>query len=246
MSEFNIEVDGGKTVRLTTAGKYCDRDILVTASGEETGSYDKGYAEGKQDEWNSFWDTCQDNGNKTDYSYAFGGSGWTDENFNPKYPIIVTGGAYEMFVYSSITDLTREGIVLDFSKCKDMRNAFLGSKTTKYPTIDLTNASACYGAFMKSAVTDLHIIVSDKTDCSTMLQLTTALVNLTVSGTIGTAMNLKDSSLLSAESVQSVIDALKDLTGATAQTLTFHKDVGAKLTDEQKATITAKNWILVY
>lgn len=30
---FNIEVEGGKTVRLPTAGKYCDRDIVVTAVG---------------------------------------------------------------------------------------------------------------------------------------------------------------------------------------------------------------------
>jgi endonuclease I len=48
------------------------------------------------------------------------------------------------------------------------------------------------------------------------------------------------------DSVQSIVDALKDLTGATAQTLTFHADVGGKLTDAQKATITAKNWTLVY
>ena len=31
MSNHNITVDGGKSVRLPTAGKYCDRDILVTA-----------------------------------------------------------------------------------------------------------------------------------------------------------------------------------------------------------------------
>lgn len=31
MSEHNIVVEGGTTVRLPTAGKYCDRDILVTA-----------------------------------------------------------------------------------------------------------------------------------------------------------------------------------------------------------------------
>lgn len=30
---FNIEVEGGKTVRLPTAGKYCDRDIVITAEG---------------------------------------------------------------------------------------------------------------------------------------------------------------------------------------------------------------------
>ena len=29
----NITVDGGTSVRLPTAGKYCDRDIIVTATG---------------------------------------------------------------------------------------------------------------------------------------------------------------------------------------------------------------------
>lgn len=33
MSEHNITVQGGTSVRLLTAGKYCDRDILVTAEG---------------------------------------------------------------------------------------------------------------------------------------------------------------------------------------------------------------------
>lgn len=30
---FNITVEGGKSVRLPTAGKYCDRDIVITAEG---------------------------------------------------------------------------------------------------------------------------------------------------------------------------------------------------------------------
>lgn len=30
---FNIEVEGGTSIRLPTAGKYCDRDIVVTATG---------------------------------------------------------------------------------------------------------------------------------------------------------------------------------------------------------------------
>lgn len=33
MSEHNIVVQGGTTARLLTAGKYCDRDILVTVEG---------------------------------------------------------------------------------------------------------------------------------------------------------------------------------------------------------------------
>ena len=34
---FNIEVEGGKTVRLPTKGKYCDRDIVITATGDGSG-----------------------------------------------------------------------------------------------------------------------------------------------------------------------------------------------------------------
>ena len=52
--------------------------------------------------------------------------------------------------------------------------------------------------------------------------------------------------VLSNESVQSIIDGLADLTGATAQSVRFANEIGAKLTDAQKATITAKNWTLVY
>lgn len=33
MSEYKITVESGSTVRLVTAGKYCDRDILVTVTG---------------------------------------------------------------------------------------------------------------------------------------------------------------------------------------------------------------------
>lgn len=43
-------------------------------------------------------------------------------------------------------------------------------------------------------------------------------------------------------SIQSIIDGLAPV--ETAQTLTLHKDVKAKLTEEQLATITNKNWNL--
>lgn len=47
MSAFNIEVDCGKSVKLSTAGKYCDRDIVVNATGGDTeGAYNEGYEEG--------------------------------------------------------------------------------------------------------------------------------------------------------------------------------------------------------
>lgn len=52
------------------------------------------------------------------------------------------------------------------------------------------------------------------------------------------------SSVLSDESIQSIIDGLADLTDTDTQTLTLHADVKAKLTEEQISTITDKNWTL--
>lgn len=37
MSEYNITVEGGSSVKLKTAGKYCDRDIVVNALGSAVG-----------------------------------------------------------------------------------------------------------------------------------------------------------------------------------------------------------------
>lgn len=68
-----------------------------------------------------------------------------------------------------------------------------------------------------------------------------ALVNLKfVPNTLKKSLHLGASLLLSAESIQSIIDGLA--TVETAQTLTLHKDI--VLTDEQKATINAKGWTL--
>lgn len=50
------------------------------------------------------------------------------------------------------------------------------------------------------------------------------------------------SAYLSDESIQSIIDGLADLTGQTAQTITFHTTVKNKLTEEQIASATSKNW----
>ena len=49
MSAFNIEVAGGSSVRLPTAGKYCDRDIIVTATGGGGGSGEENQLHGSLD-----------------------------------------------------------------------------------------------------------------------------------------------------------------------------------------------------
>jgi hypothetical protein len=61
-----------------------------------------------------------------------------------------------------------------------------------------------------------------------------------VAESIQNSVSFAQSSLLSAESIQSIIDGLA--TVETAQTLTLSKQI--TLTDEQKATINAKGWTL--
>lgn len=64
--------------------------------------------------------------------------------------------------------------------------------------------------------------------------------------TVYTSLKINLLSLLSDVSIQSIIDGLADLTGGTAQVLTVHKDVRAKIESnpEQLATIIDKNWTL--
>jgi hypothetical protein len=67
-----------------------------------------------------------------------------------------------------------------------------------------------------------------------------------VKGTIKQNFNVSACSSLSNETVESIIEGLADLTGGTTQTLSLNNAVGKKLTDTQKAAITAKNWTLAY
>ena len=67
-----------------------------------------------------------------------------------------------------------------------------------------------------------------------------------VPGSIHDNLSFNTSGKLSAESVQSIFDGLADLTGATAKTLTFSTSTGRNLTEEQKASASAKNWTIAY
>lgn len=60
--------------------------------------------------------------------------------------------------------------------------------------------------------------------------------------TLSISISLAESRKLTSESIQSIIDGLATVT--TAQTLTLHADVKAKLTQTQLDTISGKNWNL--
>ena len=208
IEEKGVEVGNG------TIDTYAEKIGEISVGGGDT-YYD------------TFWDIFQDNGNRRVYFECFR-RGWTDENYNPKYPIVTDASgntnAYDIFIYNN--NITDTKVDIDISQSKSTRSLFMSC--TKLVTI-------------RKIITSKNVTsyVSCFANCY-------ALENITFEGVIGCAISFSSSSKLSDASVQSIIDHLADLTGQTAQTLTFHKTVGDKLTDTQKATITAKNWTLAY
>jgi hypothetical protein len=67
-----------------------------------------------------------------------------------------------------------------------------------------------------------------------------------VPGTIKISLSFIDCWDLSDASLNSIIEGLTDLTGQTAQTLTLRTGMDARLTEAQKAFVTAKNWNLAF
>ena len=59
--------------------------------------------------YDTFWDTYQQNGKRTNYQYAFSGKGWNDTTFKPKYDISVSGNGGWMFAGSQIKDFENMG-----------------------------------------------------------------------------------------------------------------------------------------
>ena len=80
------------TTNQINAQEFPDKVIEVYSSGYDTGlnfGYENGVEQGKQAEYDKFWDAYQENGNKKTYGYCFAGTSWNSENFKPKYPLVL-------------------------------------------------------------------------------------------------------------------------------------------------------------
>lgn len=156
----------------------------------------------------------------------------TVEHLTINCPNYVSSIQQILYCHSTASDYILKRVTLNFDtqKCINFANAFtcqralevIDGQPLNYSSV--TNANYMNGFNNCGALVEVRI----------------------VSNTIKLSISFANCSLLSHETIQSIIDGLADLTGSTAQTLTLHKDVGNKLTETQKATITAKNWTLVY
>lgn len=180
--------------------------------------YDKGYDDGlregeasgieigKQAEYDAFWDVFQDYGNRRNYNQAFyntpeGGKGWTDEIFNPKYPIITKSEPNNnIFSFCNFTDTKVE---IDLSAAASTTNTFV----------------YCY--YLKT-IRKLTFPTDENATITNMFFRCYALENIAFGGEIvQTGISFEWSTKLSRESIINIINALSS--NVTDKTITLSR-----------------------
>lgn len=183
------------------------------------------YEKGKEKAMQAFSDAYQEFGNRTNYFQAFTQRGWVDETFAfIRRPICCKGdseGASNMFARCQLTwihvPVTIEGIAAQ-------ETFYYATKLERIEKLILLDVTSFLRAF---------------SGCS-------KLQHMIIEGSIDVNFAITQADALDEETRESIVVHLKELKGLETQTLTLHKTVGEKLTAEQKAAITAKNWTLVY
>ncbi len=150
-----------------------------------------------------------------------------------------------MYYFARGSKISYINFYIDCKEAKEFKDAFCETPNLKTIVgINTSNATTVSGMFYSSAIEEIQepLNLSSTTSGSNTIFAHGAnrlreirIVKETIKWS-----TLFTSAVLSAESIQSIIDGLATVT--TAQTLTLHKDI--VLTDEQKATINAKGWTL--
>lgn len=166
------------------------------ASGDSDAAYQDGFVAGKKAEWDAFWEVFQNHGKATSYQHAFSLGKFTDENYNPKYPLrfasdTVVGGQY-VFYASPITD-TKVDIIAGNNR--PLSYCFQGCENLHTIRKLVLNGTNTFG--------------NTFTNC-------TSLTNIVIEGVIGKSINFQWSPL-SVDSMKSVIAALKNFTGTDSE-----------------------------
>jgi hypothetical protein len=235
--------------------------------------YEEGVAAGKKSEYDAFWDAFQDYGNRTNYNMAFAGGSWTPEMLKPKYPIHPNDGGRE-YSYEGARIFERFGkksldkgsvydwneitanMDIDFSSVSHPISLFANANITNLD-VDLSGAVSMYQTFAHSdcgcvsshdpisirfKVTEKCVSFSNTFSYSTIL----AELILTDDSTIAAnGFNVQWSTLLSHDSLMSIINALKDYSEDTSGTewiVTLGSENIAKLTADELYIAEAKGW----
>ncbi|MBR4078561.1 MAG: hypothetical protein IKK17_08125 [Oscillospiraceae bacterium] len=230
------------------AGWISDACTVARAAGKT-----EGVAEGKQTEYDRFWDAYQENGNRTNYEHSFRGTGWTQETFRPKYNLILSGSNISVFQNMGfVGDLAQRledlGVTLDTSRATVLSSLFnSATDITRIGVIDISNApnSNAVFAYFKGHTID-KVIVTENNMWDFQFQTCTYLENLTIEGAIGkSGLNLQWSTKLSKASITSVVNALSRTTSGLSVTFS-ETAVNNAFTEAEWAVLAAAkpNWTI--
>lgn len=238
------------------SGEFPQKIDYVYEAGKSAGSgdtdeaYNNGYADGKQDgiaegfeqgksaERNEFWDTNQQNGNRTNYAYAYSGGGWNKNNFKPKYDIRPNanyGSAQSLFFQFGMgatesVDLVeiaeQQGIEFDFSQVREFIDTLSSANISRIGTVDMRNATSCSATFYQYspyALRTIEKIISAETTVWTDNSFGEAynLKEVRFEGVVARNLKFPASGGLSKASIQSIVSVLSDTT--SGKSVTFSK-----------------------
>lgn len=164
---------------------------------------------GKKAEQRAFWEQFQ---KRTQWQYAFAYSNaWTDENYNPIYPIRIPSANTNMYYQADITN-------------------------TKVP-LDASDRTLNYTFRDSDIVTIPELIVNESTDLNQAFTGASKLRNITITGTLANDVTM-NACPLTVESMKSIIKALKDIseTASGAYTLTL-SDARKTMLEEDTETV---------
>lgn len=182
----------------------------------------KVYEAGRKAEYDAFWNELQQFGRRTNYACSFGAA-WSDKTFKPKYDLVPTD-SYMMFRSTGITDLKNLPVKLDFSKTTNVQYMFQWSNAKYIGVVDLRNVKGQLSqtfAYTSFISIDKIIFKEDGSQAidTNMFTESKELKDLTIEGCIGKTLDLHWSTLLTHDSLMSVINALSSTTSGLTLTL---------------------------
>ena len=196
---------------------------------------DSVYKNGIIDERKRFGINYQHNGNRFNYSYAYAGSGWTEETFFPELDIVVTESAIYMFYQNQIEGLDlrpkqfkeKYGVNIDLSRATNRTQMIAWSNVVALGTIDAMSTTnglyySCYGASKLKIIEKIIMPAEDDTTINVGYAFDSciALEEVYFDGVIAVSINFQWCPLIKA-SLENIGEHLS--TTATGKTVIFKK-----------------------
>ena len=215
--------------------------------------YEKGVGDGKQAEYDAFWDSFQykDGALRTSYDYGF--YGWRGACFKPKHNLILSG-QYNTYTFrhADLFDLTEmtvdRGVAFDTSGAAKLNSTFYQSTVGRIPPLDLSSCTSMQSTFAnmlrRAGYTTTDIVLRNLREDCTFANVFDGSVNLEnimiESGAIGqNGFNVSACTKLSKTSITSIVNALSENTSGLSVTLSKTAAENAFLdTDGEQAKIS--------